>query len=109
MRVTPREKRASVNNSRPAPRKKVSGPRALPSDSAVLAEISAKLDRVVAVLAAQGKERDRQIEILTAAGCDSAFVGAVVGMSASAVRMAQTRARRRQQPSPESPPDDEAA
>jgi hypothetical protein len=64
-------------------------------ESALLEEISAKLDRVVAVLAAQGKDKDKQVDILTAAGCDSAFIGTVVGITAGAVRMQQSRKRKK--------------
>jgi hypothetical protein len=56
------------------------------SEIELLAEISAKLDRVVAVVAAQGKDVDTQISLLAWAGCDSSFVGALVGMTAGAVR-----------------------
>jgi len=52
----------------------------------LLADISAKLDRVTAILAAQGKDRETQVAILAAANCDSAFIGTLVGMSAGAVR-----------------------
>ena len=53
----------------------------------LLADIDAKLDRIVAVLAAgQAKDRDQQVKILAAAGCDSAFVGAFVNLAASRVR-----------------------
>lgn len=56
------------------------------SELDLLADISAKLDRVIAVLAAQGKDRDSQAEILGAAGCDSTFVSRIVGISPGAVR-----------------------
>jgi hypothetical protein len=56
-------------------------------------DIAAKLDRVIAVLAAQGKEKDKQIEILSAAGCDSNFIGIVVGMTGASVRKFQSRQR----------------
>jgi len=68
-------------------------PVVIASEIALLQEISKKLDRVVAVLAVQGKERDKQIEILLAAGCDSAFVGTVVGLTGGAVRVFQSRQR----------------
>ena len=68
------------------------------SDVELLAEISSKLDRVVAVLAAQGKDRDAQIDILSGAGCDSAFIGSVVGVTAGAVRTHQSRRRGRGTP-----------
>src|SRR5688572_6897248 len=68
-------------------------PQAVASEIELLRDISMQLDRVIAVLAAQGKDRDRQIEILSAAGCDSNFVGTVVGMTAAAVRKYQSRQR----------------
>lgn len=64
------------------------------SERELLAEISAKLDRVIAVLAVQGKEKDQQIEALAAAGFDSAFIGRLVGITPGAVRMWFTRRRR---------------
>lgn len=57
----------------------------------LLTEISAKLDRVVAVLAAQGKDRATQIDVLSSAGCDSAFIGTLLGITAGAVRKHQSR------------------
>jgi hypothetical protein len=62
-------------------------------EAQLLQEISLKLDRVVAVLAAQGKDKDKQIDILGAAGCESGFIGAVVGMTAPSVRKFQSRKR----------------
>ena len=61
----------------------------------LLTEISAKLDRVIAVLAAQGKDRGAQIDIMSAAECDSNFIGTVVGMTPGAVRKHQSRSRGR--------------
>lgn len=58
----------------------------LSAEAQILLAISGKLDRVVAVLAAQGKARERQVEILTAAGSDSTFIGSVVGLDPSTVR-----------------------
>lgn len=68
------------------------------SDVELLTEISSKLDRVVAVLAAQGKDREAQIDILSGAGCDSAFIGSVVGLTAGAVRTHLSRRRGRGTP-----------
>ena len=59
----------------------------------LLREISSKLDRLIAVTAAQGKDRDKQIAILSAAGCDSALIGAVVGLQPGAVRTYLSRRR----------------
>lgn len=64
-----------------------------PSELEVLSQISEKLDRVVAVLAAQGRDKEKQIDILAAAGCDSAFIGMIVGMNSGSVRMALSRRR----------------
>lgn len=59
----------------------------------LLGEISTKLDRVIAVLAVQGKEKEKQIDILSSAGCDSNFIGVVVGMTGASVRKFQSRQR----------------
>lgn len=64
------------------------------SEQELLGEISAKLDKVIAVLAVQGKERDHQIEALAAAGFDSAFIGRLVGLTPGAVRTWFSRRRR---------------
>ena len=64
-------------------------------EATLLREISGKLDRVIAVLAAQGKDKSKQIEILSAAGCDSNLIGVVVGITGGAVRMLQSRQRKK--------------
>jgi hypothetical protein len=62
-------------------------PDKMPSTEAqLLVEISGKLDRLVAILAAQGKARERQVEILAAAGSDSTFIGSVVGLDPRTIR-----------------------
>ena len=83
--------------AQPAARGRNSAPRAR-TEPELLAEISSKLDRLVAVLAAQGKPRETQIDILSAAGCDSPFIGTVVGLTAGAVRTIQSRRRKTGQP-----------
>ena len=55
-------------------------------ESELLTEISKKLDRVVALLPAQGKPIDRQVQILAAAGNDSTFISSVVGVTSARVR-----------------------
>jgi hypothetical protein len=55
-------------------------------EAELLTVISKKLDRVVALLAAQGKPVDKQVQILAAAGNDSAFIGSVIGVTAARVR-----------------------
>ncbi len=56
------------------------------SELALLEEIGAKLDRLIALAAIQGKGQDEQIQILRGLGFDSRFVGALVGMKPDAVR-----------------------
>jgi hypothetical protein len=69
-------------------------PSRMRTEQELLVEISLKLDRLVAVLAAQGKPREIQIDILSAAGCDSLFIGTVVGLTAGRVRAIQSRRRK---------------
>lgn len=76
-----------------ATRTRTPKPEALSAEATLLSEISAKIDRLVAVVAVQGKDKEKQIEILSAAGCDSGFIGSVVGMTAGAVRVFQLRKR----------------
>jgi hypothetical protein len=66
---------------------------AMSLEAKLLTEISDKLDRVTAILAAQGKPTDDQIDILSAVGCDSGFIAAVVGMEPGAVRTRRSRKR----------------
>lgn len=56
------------------------------SEKDLLAEISAKLDRLVGVMAIQGKDQDAQVDTLYALGFDSKTIGALVGLSDSTVR-----------------------
>ena len=79
---------SSVTKPRQKKKMQVASP-----EAQLLQEISVKLDRVVAVLAAQGRDKDKQIDILGAAGCDSGFIGTVVGMTAPSVRKFQSRKR----------------
>jgi hypothetical protein len=76
------------------------------TETALLREISTKLDRLIGVMAAQGKDRDKQIDILMAAGCDSAFIGTIVGMQPGAVRTLLSR-RRARTPTSNSPAESE--
>src|SRR5438067_1521870 len=77
--VTPMKKQGRVSRSK-APAARVH------NEAELLAEISAKLDRVVAVLAAQGKDLNGQVSILASAGCDSGFIASVTGKNAGAIR-----------------------
>lgn len=84
--VQPAEVRREVSSGtvRTAKKKQAAPPR---TELQLLGDISAKLDRVVAVLAAgQAKDRDQQVEILAAAGCDSTFIGGFVNLAPGRVR-----------------------
>lgn len=52
----------------------------------LLHEISEKLDKIMGVLAIQGKDEDKQIEILKKLGFKSNLTGALLGLKESAVR-----------------------
>ena len=52
----------------------------------VLAEISDKLDRLIAVTAIQGRDEEDQIRILYELGYDSFKIGPLVGLSPDVVR-----------------------
>lgn len=99
----------SVSASKRTRKRKAPAPPPISPEAALLREISAKLDRVVAVLAAQGKEKDKQVDILAAAGCDSNFIGVVVGMTGGAVRMRLSRQRKGTARTREGEPQDEAS
>ena len=71
-------------------------PTPLSVEAELLTGISKKLDRVVAVLAAQGKSIDKQVQILAAAGNDSAFIGSVVGVTPGRVRQLDAWKRAKQ-------------
>jgi hypothetical protein len=71
-------------------------PSPLSAEAELLTEISRKLDRVVAVLAAQGKSIDKQVQVLAAAGNDSAFIGTVVGVTPGRVRQLDAWKRAKQ-------------
>lgn len=71
-------------------------PNQLSVEAELLMEISKKLDRVVAVLAAQGKSTEKQVQILASAGNDSAFIGSVVGLTPGRVRQLDAWKRTKQ-------------
>ncbi len=66
----------------------------------LLAEISAKLDRLMGVMAIQGKDQDAQVNTLHALGFDSKTIGAMVGLSDSAVRGRKFRRKRAKKAKP---------
>lgn len=84
--VTSREAQADARRKQRAKRRGTSRVLRQKTELELLSDISSKLDRLSAVFATQGKDRDVQVAILASAGCDSVFVGTFVGMSAGAVR-----------------------
>jgi len=60
----------------------------------ILEEINCKLDKILALVACQGKDLDKQIRILMGSGFSSDEVGKLVGMSGRGVRKRLSRARR---------------
>jgi hypothetical protein len=59
-----------------------------------LAEISKKLDTLIALTASAGRDADAQIDLLTSLGYSSSFVGRIVGIDPAAVRMRLSRKKR---------------
>ena len=53
----------------------------------LLSEISKKLDKLMAILAIQGKDEDTQIKILKSQGFTSVDTGKLIGMKETTVRM----------------------
>ena len=64
------------------------------TERVLLAEISAKLDRLMGVMPIQGKDQNAQVNTLYALGFDSKTIGALVGLSDSAVRVRKFRRKR---------------
>ena len=52
----------------------------------LLAEINDKLDKVIVLLATQGRSEDEQIVVLRGLGYEWSFIGATVGLTAAAAR-----------------------
>lgn len=61
------------------------------SNQEILSEISHKLDRIIAMLAVQGKELDDQIKTLKNLGMDWKLIGDMTGMSVGAAKMRYSR------------------
>jgi hypothetical protein len=62
--------------------------------SEILEEINSKLDKILTLVACQGKDLDTQIKILAGSGLSYKEIGGFVGMSGDAVGMRLSRARR---------------
>jgi hypothetical protein len=63
----------------------------------LLEEISGRLNKVIGLLAIQGKAQDDQIDILTALGFDSKTAGLFIGMSGDAVRKRRSDQKKKRQ------------
>jgi len=61
------------------------------SERQILEEISTKLERLLAVVAVQGRDADIQIRVLTKAGFSSSEIGALLGMHPTDVRHRRRR------------------
>jgi hypothetical protein len=59
----------------------------------LLEDISGKLDRLIAVMATQGRAQDEQIRILRNLGYDWKFIGATTGLKADAARIRYSRSK----------------
>lgn len=57
----------------------------------LLREIKGRLDRILGVLAVQGKDRASQVKILTGLGLSSQEIGELVGIRAESVRRMRSR------------------
>lgn len=57
----------------------------------LLEDISEKLDRLIGIIAIQGKTQEQQIAVLSGLGFSSATVGALVGMKPATVRKRKSR------------------
>jgi hypothetical protein len=71
-------------------------------EQSLLTEIARKLDVLIALTAAAGKELDVQIEVLTLLGYRPTFIGPIVGLAPNAIvkrlsrkKQAEKRVRRK--------------
>lgn len=60
------------------------------SERELLSDISAKLDRVAALIAIQGKEPAVQIRVLSKLGFSSSDIGALLDRNAATIRWSRT-------------------
>lgn len=61
----------------------------------LLQRISDRLDRLIGIIAIQGKTQNQQIEILDGLGLDSKTTGLYIGLSSDAVRQRKSQMKRR--------------
>jgi len=63
--------------------------------SEILEEINRKFDKLLALIACQGKPTNTQIQILTKAGLTGEEIGGLLGISGDAVRHRRSTMRKR--------------
>jgi hypothetical protein len=61
----------------------------------LLQDINDRLDKLMGIIAIQGKAQNQQIEILDALGFDSKTTGIYVGLSSDAVRQRKSQMKRK--------------
>lgn len=61
----------------------------------LLQDINKRLDKLIGIVAIQGKPQNQQIEILDGLGFDSKTAGLYVGLSADAVRQRKSQLKRK--------------
>jgi hypothetical protein len=61
------------------------------TDRDLLAEISGKIDRMIGLLATQGREKNEQIRVLRKLGFDWKTIGDMTGVNEHAGRMRHSR------------------
>jgi hypothetical protein len=66
------------------------------SERELLIEISAKLDRLVAVSAIVGLDEDDRIDVLIRLGVDAKLISSLTGLTRNAIAIRKTRAKKEQ-------------
>ena len=61
----------------------------------LLEDINERLDKLIGIVAIQGKAQNQQIELLDGLGLDSKTIGLYVGLSSDAVRQRKSQMKRK--------------
>lgn len=61
----------------------------------LLHDVNERLDKLIGIIAIQGKPQNQQIEILDELGFDSKTIGLYVGLSSDAVRQRKSQMKRK--------------
>ena len=69
---------------------------------AVLNEIAAKLDRLIAITATAGKHEDERVDLLINLGVDSRIISAISGLTTNAIAIRKTRFKKAKKPAKQS-------